>query len=90
MPHQIIQSIIDSHGLAAQTHRAGYEEGVKIGRREMRIEFSGMVGEMCSVLAHLAPGPDDDCFDDRYDVESLIDRAKKLLDETAADGEDAQ
>ena len=30
-------------------------EGIKIGRRETRIEFSGLIREMCDMLDHLAP-----------------------------------
>ena len=55
-------------------------EGIKIGRRETRLEFSGLVREMCDMLDHLAPEIDDDFADDRIEAEKLIARAKAVLD----------
>ena len=59
--------------------------------RETRIEFSGLIREMCDMLDHLAPEIDDDFADDRIEAEKLIARAKALLNETAqpAGGESA-
>ena len=69
-----------------------FNEGIKIGRRETRLEFSGLVREMCDMLDHLAPEIDDDFADDRIEAEKLIARAKALLNETAqpAGGEDLE
>ena len=79
----IFNNIFENLKAANASHKTMIEEGIKIGRRETWLEFSGLVREMCDMLDHLAPEIDDDCFDDRYEAEKLIASAKALLDETA-------
>lgn len=87
MPHQIIQSIIDSHGLTAQTHSAGYEAGyaagIKIGGSQMRLGLYSLIRDLCYSLADVSFTYVPEAAVSFAKNQALIVRAEKLLDLTA-------
>lgn len=84
----IFKNLFETAKAAQASHKTMIEEGVKIGRREMRLELYPLIRELINAVDDLAPDDGEDCAD----AEELIARAKALLDETAqpAGGEDAQ
>lgn len=82
----IFDNLFEGMKAASDAQQAAIESGVQIGRREMRLEFYPLIRELIDAVDDLAP----DDGEDREEAEELIARAKKLLDLTAAGGEDAQ
>ena len=74
-----LKQVIDSH---AAMYQAAVKEGVKIGRREMRLELYPLIRELCDELDNvLGYVPDESGMD--VPGRLLILLADELLDETA-------
>ena len=67
-----LKQVIDSH---AAMYQAALTEGVKIGRREMRLELYPAMNEICDVLSILSPKS--------ADAQKLIARIHKMFEEPA-------